>query len=256
MFALTVISGAAVGLLLGLAGAGGALLAVPLLVYGLSVEPTQAVLVSLVAVGVTSLFGAANRAYLRQIDYRAAGIFGIGGVLGAPFGTWLGGQLPHALMLGLFAVLTLIVAFQMWRKADANPKDAGTQLKNPVSHYANAILIGVGSLTGVLSGIFGVGGGFLIVPALIAARGMNFRRAVGTSMFAVTIISGAAAGSALAEGRLIPADLTALFVCGALTGLVAGLQLGQRIAAPRLQRFFAVGMVAVAAFTLFKSVPI
>lgn len=254
MFALTLASGTAVGLLLGLTGAGGALLAVPLLVYGLSVDPTQAVLVSLVAVGVTSLLGAANRACLRQIDYRAAAVFGVGGVLGAPLGTWLGGQLPHAVMLALFAVLTLAVAFQMWRKAADPEVTPGPGAPKPLPRYANALLAGIGGVTGVLSGIFGVGGGFLIVPVLIATRGMNFRRAVGTSMLAVAIISAAAAISALGGGRILPANLTTLFVCGALAGLVAGVQLGQRIAAPRLQRFFAVGMTAVAAFTLFKAI--
>src|SRR5690606_19576450 len=118
---------------------------------------------------------------------------------------------------------------------------------------ANALLVSAGAVTGVLSGIFGVGGGFLIVPALIAVRRMNFRRAVGTSLLTVSIISVAAAISAIAGGRVLPGNLTALFVVGALGGLVAGVHLNRAIAAPKLQRAFAAGMIGLAAFTLCQT---
>jgi uncharacterized protein len=117
MVFLTLLLGTLVGFSLGLTGGGGAIFAVPLLVYGLSVPAREAVGVSLVTVGTTSLVGFLHRAKRRQVEFSTGLLFASAGVVGAPLGAWIADQLPDALLLGLFALFMLISAARMWQKA-------------------------------------------------------------------------------------------------------------------------------------------
>ncbi|MBX3427241.1 MAG: sulfite exporter TauE/SafE family protein [Pirellulales bacterium] len=260
--------GAIVGLSLGLTGGGGAIFAVPLLVYGLGVEPRQAVGVSLAAVGTTAAIGFLGRRRIGQAELPTGLLFAGAGMVGAPIGSWISGMIPETWLLSSFALLMLVVAARMWRAAgmrsagatrlaaadDDGPtcrRDAAGTLR--LTSPCAALLTTVGVLSGVLSGLYGVGGGFVIVPALVMFSGMAIHRAVGTSLLVIALVSGAGVVSHCWAGRAIPLETTALFVLGGLGGMRAGSALGRRISGPALQRGFAGAIVAVALFVAVRT---
>jgi uncharacterized membrane protein YfcA len=269
MMPLSVIFGAIVGLSLGLTGGGGAIFAVPLLVYGLAVPPRQAVTISLVAVGTTSLVGFLHRQSLGQVEVRPGLLFATAGIIGAPIGTWIAGLLPETLLLILFAVLMAVVAARLWQQAvraetaaeilASHESPSGPSCRRDVagtlimSSRCAALLVTVGVIAGVLSGLFGVGGGFVIVPALILFSGMPVHHAVGTSLMIVSLVSVSAIASQLWVGRTISPTVTGLFIVGGIAGLFAGQRIGRRLSGPLLQKVFAVTMLVVAAFVIVRN---
>lgn len=269
MLWLSLIFGAMIGLSLGLTGGGGAIFAVPLLVYGLNVPTTEAVGISLAAVGATSFVGFLHRWRLGEVEIRTGLLFAAAGMLGAPAGTWMAGLLPEAGLLLLFAGLMVIVAVRLWQQASPRVVEIGTcappgAQDGPtcrrdasgaliLSSRCMVLLLIVGVLTGVLSGLFGVGGGFVIVPALVLFSGMSIHRAVGTSLLVIALVSVSGVASQLWAGRAIAPVVTALFVMGGITGLFAGQQIGRRLSGPALQKFFAVAIFAVAVFVVIQN---
>jgi uncharacterized membrane protein YfcA len=269
MVLLTVLLGAIVGFSLGLTGGGGAIFAVPLLVYGLAVAPSEAVGISLASVGAMSAVGLLGRWRTGHVEPKTGLIFAVAGMLGTPVGSWLAGQIPSQLLLLLFAVLMLVVAARMWtgaRRAQElfacapDEEDAGpTCRRDPegvlrlTSRCAGLLaLIGIG--TGVLAGLFGVGGGFVIVPALVVFSGMSIHRAVGTSLLVITLISIAGVASHLLMGRSISLPTTLLFVAGGAIGMGSGILASHRLSGPALQRTFAIAIIAVALLVIAKNV--
>lgn len=275
MNALAAAFGIAVGVFLGLTGGGGSILAVPLLVYGLSVPPRDAVGVSLAAVGATALAGALHRLWRDEVELRTGLLFGAAGILGAPVGAALGRQIPEAVLLLLFSGLMVWVAVRMWRKASRHPDEAAV-VRVPVARPpegqrgpacrrdpAGALsltsrcalaLAAAGVGAGVLSGLFGVGGGFVVVPALVLVSGMGIHRAVATSLLVIALVSAAGVGSHFLTGGSLPGEVTVLFVVGGLAGLALGTALGRAVSPVALQKGFAVVIVAVAAFVVVKNV--
>jgi len=260
---LGLLFGALVGLSLGLTGGGGSILAVPLLVYGLGTPPRDAVTVSLAAVGLTALFGAVERWRQGQVEVRTGLLFAIAGMFGAPAGARLGALLSPAVLLGSFAVLMLAVAVRMWlqagRPAPPGPEDESgpTCRRDPegrlrLTSRCAALLTVVGLLTGVLSGLYGVGGGFVIVPALVMTTGLGIHRAIATSMLIMTLVSLSGLGSHLLQGATAPLDLVALFAVGGVGGMIVGGRIGRRLSGSVLQRIFAAAIVAVAVFMLLQ----
>jgi len=266
---LSIVFGVVMGLALGLTGGGGSIFAVPLLIYGLSVDPHSAVAMSLAAVAVTAALGAFE-AWLRGvIEVRAALIFAVAGMICAPLGVYLGDQVDQTVVLVLFAALMLVVAARMLIKARRAPlesrvvrarldtqaaDDAGTVCRYStdgrlrLNAPCSAALIGVGALVGVLSGFFGVGGGFLIVPALILITEMGIHRAVATSLLVISLIGVSGVGSAVVAGRDMNWAILALFVVGGVVGMFMGRALAQRLAGATLQTIFAVAMIVIAVF--------
>ena len=268
MNAASLAAGAIVGLSLGLTGGGGAIFAVPLLVYWIGVDPRTAVSISLVTVTATALVGAIERWWYGQVELRTGVLFAAAGMLTAPAGGWLGDRLPPQALLTCFAILMLVIAGRMWRKAaDRSERAAACVFASGVGPTCSrdaegrlrmttrcfVLLTIVGLAVGLLSGLFGVGGGFLIVPALVAFATMDVFRAVGTSLFVMTLVGGSAVTSQLASGRAIPPDIVAGFVAGSVPALFAGSWLGRRLGGPTLARVFAVAIVLVAAFIIFKT---
>ena len=137
MWVFGLLFGAVVGFSLGLTGGGGSIFAVPLLVYGLSVAPHDAVGVSLAAVGMTALVGAIERLRARQVEVRTGILFAVAGMLGAPVGSWLSGRIPENMLLLLFAVLMLFIAGRMWFNA------AGTSVRHATRKQRTAQPAGV-----------------------------------------------------------------------------------------------------------------
>jgi uncharacterized membrane protein YfcA len=261
-------AGAVVGLSLGLTGGGGAIFAVPLLVYWIGVEPQTAVRVSLVTVAATALVGAMERWRHGQVEVRTGLLFAAAGMLTAPVGGWLGGRLPPRALLASFAVLMLVIAIRMWRKArdtaERMPAAVFSAGVGPTCSRDECgrlqmtarcfVLLGVvGLVVGVLSGLFGVGGGFLIVPALVAFATMDVPRAVGTSLFVMTLVGLSAVASQVAAGRAIPPDIAAGFVAGSIPALFVGSWIGRRLTGPALARGFAAAIVLVAIFMIAKT---
>jgi len=269
---LSLLFGLIVGFALGLTGGGGSVFAVPLLVYGLGVPAHEAVVVSLAAVGATAFGGGLARWRDGQAEYRIAVIFGLSGIVGAPLGAWLNPKLPETALLASFALLMLAVALRMWRQATRRPEetrivragaDPGDDSAGPACRYdpsgqlqftsrCAVRLALTGSATGLLSGLFGVGGGFLIVPALVLVASLPMRRAVATSLWVIAIISMIGLLSHLAAGHRLDVGIAAGFVLGGLGGMALGIAVGRRIAGPVLQKLFAGMIVAVAGFMLVR----
>ncbi len=272
---LSLAFGLLIGFVMGLTGGGGGIFAVPLLVYGLGVPAHQAIVISVATVGFTALSGGLVRLRSGEAEGRTALIFGLSGILGAPLGAALNPSLPATGLLGGFALLMLVVAAQMWRQATQRPEESRIvcgaddpdldESTGPVCRYdpggrlqftsrCAVRLALTGSVTGLLSGLFGVGGGFLIVPALVLVAALPIRRAVATSLWVMAIISGMALLTHLLTGHRLDVGLTAGFVLGGLGGMGFGIALGRRIAGPQLQKVFAGMVVMVAVFILVRLV--
>jgi hypothetical protein len=190
--------------------------------------------------------------------------FAAAGMLGAPLGSWAAGQISESLLLLLFAALMLIVATRMWQTAGKAAKVDETQpaagkppacQRTPDGHLrltsrCAVVLALLGLGCGFLSGLFGVGGGFVIVPALVLFSGMSMHRAVGTSLLVIVLISITGVASHFAAGRALSWDIAGLFLVGGVVGMIAGTQLGRHLSGPGLQRVFAFGIVAVAMFVV------
>lgn len=266
-YALSGLFGTFVGFALGLTGGGGSLLAVPLLVYGLAVAPREAFGISLAAVGAMALVGVIPRLRAGDVEIGTGVLFAVAGMAGAPLGTLVAERIPESILLILFAALMLVVAWQMWRKANDSktpPTDCDETQEGPACRRSEAgelrltsqcavLLLIVGLITGILSGMFGVGGGFVIVPALVLFSKMPIRRAIATSLLVITLVSISGVSSHVIAGREIPLEMTGLFVLGGLLGLSLGNFVGRRLPAVVLQKVFATAIVAVALFVGTKS---
>lgn len=272
MLGLAILFGSIVGFALGLTGGGGGVFAVPLLVYGLALAPREAVGISLASVGGTALFGAVPRLVRGEVELRTGLLFATAGMLGAPVGSYLSTLVPEQMLLVMFAVLMLVVAQRMWAKTN-NPqlasgvcntesqssrdrsacqrdKDGKLRLKSKCAR----LLAFVGVMTGVLAGMFGVGGGFVIVPALVLFSGMAIHQAVATSLFVIVLVSVSGVSAHLANGNELSLQTTLQFLVGGFTGMLLGGMVAKRLKGPTLQKTFSIAVVLVAAFVIFKSV--
>jgi uncharacterized protein len=259
--------GMVVGLALGLTGGGGTLLAVPVFIHVLGLSARQSAIASLAAVGAMALLGAVTR-IRRGEAYLGLGLFfALGGIVGAPLGVMSHRWLPDPLIATGFAVLMVIVAVRMWPD-HVRPLGRGTASLPPELHLGRCslssdgrlrlnsrcvpVLLGLGLATGILSGIFGVGGGFVIVPALIWLSRCDLRHAVATSLVAVAVISAAGVGGAIISGEPFPVALTLWFTVGGLGGLLLSGHVGHRLSPAVLGRGFSLVLIALAVFVLIR----
>lgn len=262
---MTIVFGILVGLALGLTGGGGSILAVPLLIYGLGLGTKAAVSTSLAAVAVMAAVGASDAVRAGLVETRVALIFAATGMLAAPVGVIAGDVVSDAVIIIGFSLLMLIVGVRMLTRARSQPEEsgvvrggllaaAGLAGGGAVCRYredgvlrlnapCSAVLAVVGLVVGFLSGFFGVGGGFLIVPALLLITQMSIHRAVATSLLVITLISISGVGAAIVTGRELPWAITGLFVIGGIAGMFLGRRLAARLAGPMLQQLFAVGII-------------
>jgi uncharacterized membrane protein YfcA len=249
---LIALCGLVVGFALGLTGGGGSIFAVPLLIYALGVDVRTAVGVSLAAVGATSAFGVLTHLRSGTIDYRIGLIFAVSGMLTTPVGTWIGGRLPPSAVLLGFALLMLFVGVRMWRQPDSEDEELATTgpRKSGFGGREFVRLVGIGFLVGLITGIFGVGGGFIIVPALVLFGGVAIHRAVGTSLLVIALICASGVSSYLVAGDGLPAGLTLVFVAGGCLGMIGGGLLRTRLSGTAMRRTFAVAMAALALFVI------
>lgn len=251
-FILGLILSALIGLSLGLIGGGGSIITVPVLVYVLGVAPHEAVGMSLAVVGATSLVGAFLHWRRGNLQLKTGLMFGIAGMFGAFAGSPLTKFLSPPALLAAFASLMLVIAVVMLRRKAATEK--GSELDNFAAEVVlwKALLAGFG--VGVLTGFLGVGGGFLIVPALVMFGGLPMKQAVGTSLFVIFMnslagfVGHSSNGASDFDWRLM------IYVTGlAVAGTIAGTLLSRRVAANKLQKGFAVFVLAVAVFLIAKN---
>jgi uncharacterized membrane protein YfcA len=254
--------GLLIGVSLGALGGGGSILAVPALVYAAGQTPKHATTTSLVLVAVTALIGIIPHWRAHRVRFGAGTVFGLVGVAGSLLGSrWNQAADPDLLLLA-FAGLMFIAATAMWRRTrrPASPaRSLGAAAASvPIAHtrtFDLATLLRVaaaGTIVGLLTGFFGVGGGFVIVPALVLALGFTMPEAVGTSLLVITINSIVALGTrfqsgAIEWGTVIP------FTLASLLGVVVGTRLASTKDSTSLQRWFVVLLVAVATYTAVHS---
>lgn len=236
--------GLAVGLLLGLVGGGGSILAVPVLVYVLGQPVKAATTESLLIIGTAALVGAAAYARSGRVQIRTGLAFGAAGAAGAIAGTALNRLVSDRALLLAFVPLLLAAAAAMLRR----PPD----LPEPGRKLSLVRVAPTGLATGVLTGFFGVGGGFVIVPALVLLLGLPITLAVGTSLLVIALTSGAALASHLASGS-IDWTIAVAFTGAAIAGALAGRRLGATVSAERLGHLFALLLVAIAVFLVAKN---
>ena len=248
--AFGLLSGVLVGFALGLVGGGGSILAVPLMVFVVGVEnPHVAIGTSALAVAANAAMTLANHARRGNVRWRCAAVFAAAGVVGAYGGSTFGKAMDGQKLLFLFALLMIVVGVLMLRRQDdGGNADARLDRRNTPK------LLGFGAAAGGLSGFFGIGGGFLIVPGLIAATGMPMLAAVGSSLLAVTAFGLTTAANYAVSG-LIDWRLAGVFVSGGLIGGMLGTALASRLSRSRgaLTRVFAALVFAVAVYMLYRS---
>lgn len=244
-------SGMLVGFSLGLVGGGGSILAVPLLVYLVRVPgPHLAIGTSAVAVAANAIASLVNHARLGNVRWPCASVFAGAGVVGAFAGARLGKMVDGQTLLAAFAVMMAAVAVLMLRR-----RETGEDRRVRLDRENAPALIGSGFGVGALSGFFGIGGGFLIVPALVLATGMPMLEAIGTSLVAVTAF-GLTTAASYAMAGLVDWGLAGVFVAGGIAGSLAGARAGRALARKRgmLTRVFASLILAVAAYMLSRSI--
>ncbi|MGE0439946.1 MAG: sulfite exporter TauE/SafE family protein [Gemmatimonadales bacterium] len=236
-----------IGLSLGLLGGGGSILAVPVLVYVLGFGMKQAVPMSLAVVGITSAFGVLSHHRNANIRWSAAAAFGPAAIVGAFAGARLAGLVTSRMQLTIFAVLMLAAAISMY---------TGPALWMPSGDQATArrpwpVVALIGGLVGMLTGLVGVGGGFLYVPSLVLLAGLPMKQAVGTSL--VLIIMSCIAGFISYLGvETIDWQATGLFAALAIVGVLVGSRLVNRVSQAGLRKAFAGFLLVMGILVLLK----
>lgn len=244
--------GLLVGLVIGAVGGGGAILALPVLVYVAGEEVSAATTESLVVVALAATTGVASLARDRQVCWRLALGFAAVASLGAVVGAVAGRGVSAALLLLAFVPVMLAAARAMWRRG--RPSAVLPPAPDACPAVRPLRLVAAGAGTGVLTGFFGVGGGFVIVPVLTLLLGMGARRAIASSLAIVALTALAALAAHLAGGARLDVTVTAAFAGVAALGALLGTGLGRRLPAVLLARAFAVVVASVAVMLLLDVV--
>ncbi len=247
MWWLSSLLAVAIGVSLGWLGGGGSILTVPVLVYVVGQSPAAAVTTSLAVVGLNAVFGSWLRWRNGTVQWRSALIFGGVGILGATLGSQFTHLVPGVILLVLFALLMLVVAGLMLR-SPKRPK-----VDQPIEpSWLKVGLAGLG--VGILTGFLGVGGGFLIVPALVMLVGLGMGEAIATSLPIIALNSAAGLAGHLGQGGL-DWSVTLRFVALGAVGMAVGITLARRTSPEGLRRAFAWFVIGVAVYMLLRSLP-
>jgi uncharacterized protein len=258
--------GLLIGLSLGALGGGGSILTVPALVYLLGQSPVAATTGSLLIVGITSLAGMVAHARAGRVRVGQGLLFGVLGVAGSWYGSHLSAGVAPAVLLGAFSVLMLVVAGIMMVRQRHGRR--GAQLVDEaydpiiaftprlVCHCPRAAKVALtATALGLLTGFFGVGGGFAVVPALVLALGFSMPVAVGTSLLVITVNSATALASRAGHGIGVDWTVIGVFTAAAVVGSLLGGRVASRVRPELLSRAFTVLLVAVALYTAARSIP-
>ena len=247
---LAALSGAAVGFVLALIGGGGSILATPALLYVVGVSnPHMAIGTSALAVSINAFANLINHARRGHVRWRYAMIFAVAGVIGAAAGAAVGKITNPDLLLPLFALVMIVAGVFMLRRREDTPAEEERFVRARVPRL---LLYGQGA--GLLSGFFGIGGGFLIVPSLVGATGISMIQAIGSSLFSVGAFGATTAVSYAMDG-LVDWRIALLFIGGGIIGGVIGAAFATHLSKQRgaLQRLFAGVVFVVAAYMLWRT---
>ncbi|MPS82442.1 MAG: sulfite exporter TauE/SafE family protein [Achromobacter sp.] len=260
-----ILLGLCIGVSLGLTGAGGGILAVPALMFGLNMSLAEAAPVALIAVGAASAVGAVQGLRRGLVRYKAALLMAVTGGITAPLGLALARQIPAAWLSVGFAAIMLLVAVRMVRQSRPS-----SDRQTPVPERAKAChlsaetgrfiwtrrtaatLGSIGAASGICTGMLGVGGGFIIVPALTYFSDARMHSIVSTSLMVIALVSAATVGSALAHGLSLT-EAQWLFVAAAISGMVIGRMASPHVPQTVLQRVFATVCVIVAGVLIWRA---
>lgn len=251
---LSLVSGGLVGFVLGLVGGGGSIIAVPLLLYVVGIGDAHvAIGTSAIAVSLSALSNLVNHARKRMVKWPCAATFSIAGVLGAFAGSSLAMKVPGAQLLPLFGLLMIIVGTVMLLRRGAEG-DPAVRLCLSTAWQLLPLLLAIGFSVGALSGFFGIGGGFLIVPGLMLATGMPISNAIGTSLVAVAAF-GATTAFNYALAGLVDWRVAAIFIGGGIAGGISGTLAGSHLGKSkgRLSQLFASFVIIIGCYVLYKA---
>jgi hypothetical protein len=235
------------GLSLGLLGGGGSILTVPILVYVLGMAPRGAIATSLVVVGVTSAAGLLSHARVGRVEWRTGWLFGAAGMLGAAVGGRMGKFVPPALLLVAFAGMVLATAIAMLRR---RPIPSPVPEESAGLHLSAVLRNGFG--VGLLTGLVGAGGGFMVVPALALFGGLAMPQAVATSLLVIALNSTSGLLSATLAGAPVDWALAGGMSVAAILGSLLGARLGRGLSPEGLRQGFALFIVALGVFILVR----
>ncbi|MEQ8785862.1 MAG: sulfite exporter TauE/SafE family protein [Pirellulaceae bacterium] len=249
-----------IGLTLGLLGSGGSILTVPMLVYVLGHDDKAAIAESLAIVGAIALVAAIPYARSHLVDWRSVLLFGPPGMAGTFLGAWLSHFVPGAVQLVLFGLVMLAAAWMMFRRARGGASGKTEEPSDAAVQHAHFWTIGLeGLAVGVLTGLVGVGGGFLIVPALAMLVRLPMRLAVGTSLAIIALNAFSGFFKYLdvlaAAGASIDWTTVGIFILLGAVGSFAGNLLGARMNQQLLRKVFAVFLIAMGLFVLWREAP-
>jgi uncharacterized membrane protein YfcA len=245
MLALAAALSLIIGLSLGLLGGGGSILTTPILVYVVKLGPKEAITSSLLVVGVTSAVSTLVHARAGNVVWKTGIFFGLSGMVGAYVGGSLATYVRGTVLLVAFAAMMLVTAIAMIRGRRATSGDG---------HMHPIKTVVTGTTVGMLTGLVGAGGGFLIVPALILFGGVPMLRAVGTSLFVITLQSFAGFAGHVAHTHVQGVLLTVV-TTAAVLGSLGGAKLAQRVNADSLRRGFAWFVLAMGLFIVARELP-
>lgn len=249
MILLAIPFGLAIGLVVGSVGGGGAILALPVLIYVLDEPVNPATTASLIVVALAAAVGAGAQARGHHVCLRLAITFSIPAAAGSLLGTIANQQVSGPALILAFVPIMMLAAVATWQRACA---DTLTEELACPTVPAPKLLV-AGSLVGTLTGFFGVGGGFVIVPVLTLWFGMSFRRAVGTSLVIITLTGLAALASHLVTGTTLDLPVTAVLAGATMLGALGGSLIGSRLPQKALGQGFALVVGAVALFLLIDT---
>lgn len=249
------VSGGVIGLILGLVGGGGSILAVPLLIYVVGVEsPHAAIGTAAVAVTVNALASLIGHARAGRVKWRCASVFAVSGMIGAALGAELGKTFDGKRLLVLFGLLMIGVGLSMLRKRRIS-EAPNVRLTRDSAAMLLQRLVPIGLGVGLAAGFFGIGGGFLIVPGLILATAMPLPFAIGTSLVIVSAL-GLTTATSYALSGLVDWRVTALLMVGGVVGTIGGIALGRVLGTRKglLERGFAAVVAAIGAYITASSI--
>lgn len=240
-----ILFGLATGSLLGLLGGGGSIIAVPILVYALGYDTKSAIGTSLIIVGVASLFAVVSHWRQRSVLPGVASLFALSGVFGSYIGAALAQGLDDVVQLMMFAATMAVVGVIMLKRSGDTESSIAVQAKAKLP-----LVISSGAVAGLLTGLLGVGGGFIIVPALSLVLGLPIKEAIGTSLFVIAInslVGGVAyAGHLRFSGTVLP------FAIGTLTAAPLAGHLSGRVPQNQLKSAFAWLLIALSSLMIFR----
>jgi uncharacterized membrane protein YfcA len=247
---LSICSGALVGFTLGLIGGGGSIIAMPLMLYVVGLEPHMAIGTSAIAVSINAFVNFVSHVRKGNVRWKSAIIFAVFGALGAALGSSAGKNFDGQKLLFLFAILMIVVGVLMLRKKhdEARTEEPAVNLKSITKEGATALVVGA------LSGFFGIGGGFLIVPGLVFSTGMTMIHAIGSSLLSVGTFGLTTAVNYALSGK-VDWPVAIEFIVGGALGGIAGTLLADKLAQRKstLTHIFAGFIFVVALYMLYKT---